>query len=80
MLNKEILKGLADNPALFAALKELIYEKFAMDQISTSMNNEVIGQIVRANIEGKKKVEDAFREIEQYKTAPVLTPYINRAK
>lgn len=80
MDRKEILRGLADNEVLFTALKELIAEKFSMDNISTNMNNEVIGQIVRANIEGKARVELAFKDIEQCKSPGTLPEKINPGK
>ncbi len=70
MLDKNILTGLADNEALCKAVKELILSKFDIGLLSVRQPNEELGQQVRAAVEGTQKVEEAFREIENYKSAP----------
>jgi hypothetical protein len=70
MQNKEILRQLADNIALLAAVKYVIESKFALDGINTQMNNESIGQVVRANIDGRARVDEAFKEILTYRSVP----------
>lgn len=70
MENKDVLRSIADNMALLAAVKEVIDSKFALDDINTGMQNEAIGQVVRANIEGRARVEEAFKEILSYKSVP----------
>ena len=67
MINK-ILKSIADNPALKEALKELILKQFNEDSISTQLDDSSLGQVTRARLEGIKKVENAFKEIETLKT------------
>ncbi len=79
MANRDLLQGLADNPALCQAVFELIEEQFALDQISTTISNEYIGQIVRANIDGRAKVAAAFKIIAQYKSPPSERPKVNKA-
>lgn len=64
----KILNLIADNPALTDALKELFRKKFSVDDANTNLDNESLGQVVRARIDGLKKVDDAFSEIEKYRT------------
>lgn len=69
MDNKEIIKAVADNPILAKALKDLIAKYFTFDYgVNTKMTNESLGQVTRANVEGLKKIEQAFKEIENFKT------------
>lgn len=63
-----ILKIIADNPALMDALKEVIYKQFNFDNVSNRMTNEEIGEVVRSRIDGKILVDNAFGEIAKYKT------------
>ena len=64
----EVLKIVADNPALLNALKTVILEQFSLEEVNTNMTNDNIGQLVRSRVEGMRRVEGAFREIEKYKT------------
>jgi len=64
----DILKAIADNPALLGAVRKTLEDEFTLDEISTTMDNEKMGQVVRARIEGLKKIEKAFQKIEQYRT------------
>lgn len=60
----DILKMLADNPALFDATKKAVLDEFEF--IATDDNSrtdEQLGQIVRAHMVGKRKIEEAFRKI-----------------
>lgn len=77
--NKDILRGIADNPALLQAVLDLIHEKFSMDQISTNMDNQKIGEVVRANIEGRAKVDAAFKELAQYRSPTIVAKQGNPA-
>jgi hypothetical protein len=64
-----ILKTIADNPALFEAVKEAVLAEFDIDRLDTSQqDNHLLGEIVRARLEGIKKVEEAFRKIGQHKS------------
>ncbi len=74
-----ILKNIADNPELLKAVKETVLKHFEDADISSSMTDEQIGQITRARVSGIEKVEDAFREIEAFKSAPTPTPKDNPA-
>ena len=65
-----ILKIIADNPALFEALKKLLGKQFEItdSELEKNMSDELLGQMTRANIVGKNAINNAFREINQYKT------------
>lgn len=62
-----ILKGIADNPALMEELKKLFLEEFDIDLVPT-MNNEQLGEVVRASMFGKDVIEKVFSKILEYKT------------
>lgn len=71
--DKPILKVLADNPALLDAVKEVILRQFDLKltfQKVSELPNEQLGSLERARLAGINGVEDAFREIEKYKTQP----------
>lgn len=70
MLDKEILRGFADNPALFEAVKQAILEQFAELPFPEGASDELLGQIARARYVGRQRVEAAFYEISQCKTIP----------
>jgi hypothetical protein len=69
-MDKEILKVIADNPALFDTLKKVILDEFEIEapQADLGVTDEVLGQIFRARLVGKNKVESAFKKISNYKT------------
>lgn len=72
-----ILAVLADNPALLSEVKRVIFNHVSLEsvRIEGSETNEVLGEKVRARIDGRKLVEEAFREIERHKTVkPVDEP------
>ena len=81
-MDKEILKVIADNPALFDCLKKHILDEFEIEtpQADLSITDEVLGQIFRARLVGKNKVEAAFRKVLQHKTPEVQVEKINRAR
>jgi hypothetical protein len=63
-----LLKSLADNQELFDAVKKVIDARFEIPNIPIDATNEKIGEIVRARMDGRKLVEEAFREIATLKT------------
>jgi hypothetical protein len=65
---KEILAILADNQILLDEVKLVFKKHFALDDIGTTFDNETLGQMVRARVDGLKKVEAAFKEIENCKS------------
>jgi len=75
-----ILKTIADNPQLLQALKEIISKPFYVEEIKSDMSNEQIGQLTRSRIDGLRKVEEGFREIEKYKTLQTEVTMLNPAR
>lgn len=79
-MNKELLKGLADNGALMEAVKELLLKQFSVDNLTATQADIELGQMVRARLVGIKAVEDAFREIRQYQSNPTRGEKQNPAR
>lgn len=79
---KVTLSIVADNPGLCEALQKVILAQFNVGTIPISPLNtdEQLGQLVRAQITGVNKVENAFREIAQYKSDTSKTVTINPAR
>jgi len=76
-----ILAQIADNPLLFDALKALFLKQFDITgTVTRTDTNEVLGQQLRFCLEGREKVEAAFREIAQYKTKPSTPITTNQAR
>ena len=67
MIN-EILRTVADNADLTKALKELLLKQFNEEGVSTQLDDSSLGQVTRARLEGIKRVEQAFKQIETLKT------------
>ncbi len=67
-MEPSILKNIADNPALFEAVKAMVLLHFEDIPYSEGASDELLGQIFRARQVGRQKVEDAFKEIEAHKT------------
>lgn len=86
MNDEPILKGLANNEALFEAVKKRLLSKFSFDgdgNVTTGLHgfdNEGIGEIVRAMLDGRARVEEAFSEILRLKTSKENKPAFNPAR
>lgn len=84
-MDRPTLKGIADNPDLLKAVKEVILEEFTTDIEGywvgdiIALDDKELGEVVRARLEGMKKVEAAFKKIEQYKSTPKQTDKENPA-
>jgi len=75
------LKLIADSPATYEALKELLDDLFQVDREEViGLNNEQIGEVVRASLTGLYKVDLAFREIDKHKTIERVQNNINPAR
>lgn len=81
-MDTEILKIVADNPSLFEALKKLILDEFEIEtpQSDLGVDDVVLGQILRARLVGKNKVERAFQKIATHKTIKEQKERINEAR
>lgn len=82
MHNTEIIRPFADNGMLFETIKNVVLKYFLLDNPATlhGLDDKAIGEIVRARLDGRQKVEDAFREIALYKTTEIPKEKINRAR
>lgn len=68
-MDKDILKGLADNPLLLNAVKEAVLEAFTFDyKIRPDVSNENLGSVTRAIVVGRDRVEEAFDKIARLKS------------
>ncbi len=77
----EILKIIADNQNLSEALKKVLLAQFEPSrELNLGHTDEVLGQFTRANLVGKRAVEEAFKEINKYKTVEPRPAVINRAR
>jgi len=79
----EILKSIADNPQILEALKKAFIDEFTKDELNmnnAALTNELIGAITRARLDGLRKVESVFRQIEAYKTPKPSEPSVNPAR
>lgn len=79
-MDKEILKTIADNPALREALRKVLEKQFALINLSLNDSDTVLGQSVRANLVGMSGIESAFKEIDKYKTIPDEPERVNPAR
>ncbi len=79
-MNKAVLQGFADNDMLIQAVKDVIETEFTLDLLNTNMTNEAIGQVVRANLDGRSRVESAFAKIALCKSVPVPVDKPNPGK
>lgn len=68
MPNDKILSNIADNPDLYAAVKDLFLKQFSIDELKYEVSDELLGQAVRARLVGIKAVEHACAEIMKHKT------------
>ena len=82
-MENNILTILADNPALLEALKKTILNEFSLDEgynFRSDVSNDTIGQITRAILSGRQRVERAFVEIKKHKTIPDKPESVNPAR
>lgn len=76
----DLLKIIADNPALSAALRELLEKQFAEEVAFDSLSDEHIGQLTRTRVNGLKKIAAAFKEIDAHKSIPERAQSPNPAR
>jgi len=67
-MDKTVFKIIADNKALFDLLRYTLLSKFDIIITSDTKDDVVLGQILRASLTGKEKIEEMFKEIEGHKT------------
>lgn len=79
-MEPSILKTLADNPSLMEALKKLLERKFSVDLLTSDESDIILGQMVRARLVGLKAIEEAFKEIAQYRSVQEVQEKRNEAR
>lgn len=83
-MNDPILRGIADNPALFDAVKKVLTEKFeasfSTKEFGPDTSNETLGQYLRAKVMGLALVEEAFKDIAKHKSPPPPVERLNEAR
>lgn len=78
-MSKSILTNIADNKDLFNAVKETVLKHFEETPYAEGASDELLGQITRARISGRKRVEIAFTEIQSHQSTAPLTEKENPA-
>ena len=78
-MTDKTLQGLADNATLTEAVKQLILKQFAEVPYADGASDELLGQLTRARMVGRQKVEAAFRELESHKSTPSVIDKDNPA-
>lgn len=69
MADKNILSVLADNPALMEAVKLLVTKQFEKPPaMGPDTSDLVLGQFLRAHITGLEAIDNAWKELVQYRT------------
>lgn len=78
----ELLKIVADNPALFDAVKATVLKEFELDytNMPVGVDHRQLGEIVSARLEGRRLVEEAFAEIARCKSIPPKPDARNEAR
>lgn len=80
-MKSDILKVIADNPALTEELKALLDRYFSIETLDTNgVPNAELGGIVRARLEGKKLIDEAFFELRRYATPKARKLKVNEAR
>lgn len=80
-MDKQILQVLANNEALMEAVRDIIISKFEITDIQDGIIDDLrLGQMTRARLVGIKKINEAFKEINQYKTIVDNPARINQAR
>lgn len=77
-----ILQIVADNQALFDALKNTIIDEFEIGEtvLDSDHDDVKLGQMFRARLIGVRRVEDAFKRIARLKSPPEKVEGVNRAR
>lgn len=74
----DILKSIADNQPLFDEVKRVINAHFDKDDARTEgLSDELLGQMYRARLFGKQKLEAAFMEIASHRSRSETKPAKN---
>ncbi len=67
----DFLRAFVDNKEIFEAVKAEVLKEFDLFDVDVDVflnNNLQLGEVVRARVQGKELVKDAFRKMESYRT------------
>ena len=78
-MNENILKIIADNPALLEILSKILLDEFETP-FNEGFSNERLGEIFRARIIGKEAIGRAFSKILENRTSEIVKPKENPAR
>ena len=76
---KAVFSSLAENRALFEALKEHLMLQFESKVSAEGLTNEQLGAIARARYEGEKVINQVFNEIASLRKSETKTEGVNPA-
>jgi hypothetical protein len=79
-MENNILKMLADNPALLTETRKVITNEFADSSLELNLTNEQLGERTRARMTGLEAVDRAFKKILLYQTVEPRPMGVNRAR
>lgn len=66
------LEQLNDDITLLGALRKIFFDKLPDTRYaSEELSDEILGQILRANLKAIKLLEEGFKEIEKYKKVKI---------
>lgn len=77
---RAILRSLADNKALFEALKEFLVEKFEAKIDPGTLSDAELGSVARAQFHGLKIILTSFHEISTCKSPKKRDETFNPAR
>lgn len=79
-MEPNILKIIADNPALLESLSNLLKAEFAESPDELGFSNERLGERARARLTGLEAIDRAFKKILLYQTVVPKPPGVNKAR
>jgi hypothetical protein len=79
-MEPNLLKIIADNPALLESLRKLLESEFVESPDELGFSNERLGERVRARLTGLQAIDEAFKKILTHRSVQPKEPIINRAR
>ncbi len=77
---KDRVSKFLDDELLVEIIKKVLFEQFDLNKpIEGECDNETLGQITRARLEGKKLLEEGFRELKNFRKVEEIKKEINPA-
>lgn len=79
-MEPNILKIIADNPALILALRKTLEDELKDTPDELGFSNERLGERLRARMTATEAIDRAFKKIATYQSVQIKEPPINRAR